>query len=206
VTGIWVASYVLLWTLVIFEGLLIAGLLYRTQTSPRTRSTGTAGGDEPPDIADDGPPIGSAVVPLSGDPINGLALPSPSDVRATPGVVVFLSSTCETCQHIVPGINELARRGDLWVVAVMSSNPHACKAFQSIFPVEAPLLCDRNRSVTESYGVLRNPFALLYEDGALVRKGAIRSGAHLRSLMGEPVPGMDADIFPVPNAPVSVGA
>src|SRR6266516_3473451 len=97
-TGLWLASYLVLWGLVVVVCLLLIGvlrqlgLLYRRLESG---STPLQEGGSIPALENDGPAIGSPMADLDADTINNFGNLTPTilrDVGAT--LLVFMSPMC----------------------------------------------------------------------------------------------------------------
>lgn len=189
-TGLWLASYVVLWGLVGIVCLLLIGILrqlgliYR-QIEPR--SPQGQEDDSVPTLEHDGPSIGSPLVDLEADTINGFGtLTTRRDLGTT--LLVFMSPMCETCQHLVEPLNALAEdvAHSLRLAVIIRADEHACRAFLSVFPLRMPVVCDRENSITMGLNVHRTPFGLLYDEhGILARKGVCEGQEDLQALLGE---------------------
>lgn len=144
------------------------------------------GADLPP-LPKDGPEVGSAVPELVLETVNGHGSVSLAGAPGRPLLLLFLSPMCETCQHVVGPLNELADAGSaIRPVVVMRADEYGCRSFDSVFPLRAPVICDSNRDITPRFGIHRNPFGILYDgDGALIREGTILGDDHLRALLGD---------------------
>jgi hypothetical protein len=147
-TGLWLASYLVLWGLVVVVCLLLIGILreigqvYRQlesrQPQPQEESS-------IPALEHDGPAIGSSIVDLEADTINGFGTLIPATLQERGStLLVFMSPMCETCQHIVEPLNALAADAAHAVRAavIMRADEQACRAFLSVFPLRMPVVCD----------------------------------------------------------------
>ena len=204
-TGLWLTSYLILWGLVVVVCLLLIGvlrqlgLLYRRLESG---STPSQEGSSIPVLENDGPAIGSPIVNLDADTINGfgnLVLTKLDKGGST--LFVFMSPLCEACQHVVEPLNVLVADADRAgrPVVVMRADEQGCRAFLSVFPLRMPVVCDRDRTITMGFDVHRTPFGLLYDEhGMLIRKGLLEGQEDLLALLGDgSVPGRSqANVFP----------
>lgn len=189
-TGFWFASYLVLWALVIVQSLLLVGVL--RQMGMMTRQTDrvpAVAGSTFPSLQDDGPPIGAPISKEPYDTINGFGSLKPANsVGRGETLLVFLSPMCERCQYIVEPLNALVEDGSRAIqgMAIIRADEQACRAFQRVFPLHLPVVCDESRTITMGYDVHRIPFALLYDErGALVRKGLVETPEDLRALLGD---------------------
>ncbi len=189
-TGLWLASYLVLWGLVLVLCLLLIGILRQfgllhRQLAPSPQPSQE--GSSLPALEHDGPAIGLPLVDLEIDTINGFGtLTLLRDHDTT--LLVFISPTCEACQHLVEPLNALvadARRA-VRPVVIMRADEQGCKAFLSVFPLRMPVVCDRDRRITMGLDVHRTPFGLLYnEHGTLIRKGLLVGHEDLLALLGD---------------------
>jgi len=191
-TGLWLTSYLILWGLVVVVCLLLIGvlrqlgLLYRRLESG---STPSQEGSSIPALENDGPAIGSPIVDLDADTINGfgnLVLNKPDKGGST--LFVFMSPMCEACQYIVEPLNALVANAARAVrpVVIMRADEQACRAFLSVFPLHMPVVCDSDRTITMGLDIHRTPFGLLYDEhGTLIRKGLFEGHEDLLALLGD---------------------
>jgi hypothetical protein len=101
-SGVWLASYIVLWLVVLLLAFLLAGALrqlgllqLRLGDDPGAliTDTGLERGTEAPDFA--------ALDAASGEPV------SLSDLPAVPRMLVFASPGCLSCRELIPGLNEV---------------------------------------------------------------------------------------------------
>lgn len=207
-SGLWLVSYVVLWVIVAVMALLLLGAL--RQIGALRLETGqipVLADDDIPTVQDDGPPIGSHLPELSRQAVNGHPDVNGQGSGAAT-LLVFMSPMCDSCQHVVDPINQvLEERGNrLRATVLLRSDDQACRAFLSVFPLAAQVICDSNHDLTGALGVHRNPFGLLYdEQGTLVRKGVMKNLDELLALVGDPAASPEARsaVFPPlePTAP-----
>lgn len=191
-TGLWLASYLMLWVVVVVMCLLLIGILRQLGFVQRELDGRPSEPQEEspiPDLEHDGPAIGSPVMELELDTLNGfgrLKLASLNERR--PLLLMFMSPLCETCQHIVEPLNALTTDVDHMAhpVVIMRGDVQMCRAFLSVFPLYIPVICDGDRSITMGLDVHRAPFGLLYnENGTLMRKGVVGNRDDLFALLGD---------------------
>ncbi len=194
-TGFWLASYLVLWVFVVAMGALLLGVLHQLgvvlhhyaqsqeNLSERTQE------DEVPLPEDDGPVLSSSLPLLQQQTINNCGVVDLSQPSEDGTLLAFLSTTCESCQHLVESLNRLVSDGIYTgrIVVIMRGDEYACQAFLSIFPLHVPLICDGDRTITMGFEIHNHPFGLLYSsDGVLLRKGLVFTENDLHALTGDP--------------------
>jgi hypothetical protein len=156
-----------------------------------------------PELENDGPAIGSALVDFEANTINGFGTLTPAMLRGHGNtLLMFMSPMCETCQHIVEPLNALAADAARAVrpVVIMRADEQACRAFLSVFPLHLPTVCDSNRTITMGFGVHRSSFGLLYDEhGTLIRKGLVQMHGHLLALLGDELAPITAQAYVFPR-------
>lgn len=206
-TGFWLASYIVLWVLVVILCLLMIGLLQQVGLLHRRLGQPTSDASKSLEVAmlpleKDGPAINSSLPELTVETINGFGTQALSAMHNEGyRLLLFLASTCESCQHIVDSINRLLSDGiyDGYALAILRSDEQGCRAFLNVFPLHLPVVCDSERTITMSFEVHRNPFGLLYDrHGNLVRKGVVQRQEDLQALLGDPSVSLSAqaNVFP----------
>lgn len=191
-SGLWLASYLVLWGLVVVMGVLLLGTLrqlglLQRQLEPPPSQMQAREDDSIPTLENDGPPIGSPLVDLEVSTINGFGSVTPAHEHGHT-LLVFMSPLCETCQNIVEPLNllldEAAR--NLQAAVIMRGNEQSCQAFVKLFPLHMPVVCDSDRGITMGLNIHSTPFGLLYDEhGLLIRKGIISEQEDLQALLGE---------------------
>jgi thiol-disulfide isomerase/thioredoxin len=164
VTGIWLASYILMWSVVIGEGLLLLVLF---------RQIGLRSLDTVEGISRDGLAIGVTVPPLP--------LAAPAGVRPDQkSLLVFASNSCKPCQELMPALEEFLREKAerLAGFIVLESEPEngtalGCQNATRVLDAKA----------MENFRVRVTPFAYLVDQDMRVQaKGLVNHRGHLESL------------------------
>ncbi len=193
-TGFWLASYLVLWVFVVAMGALLLGVLHQLgvvlqqQAQSQGDTSGDKSGDEVPTAEYDGPVLSSPLPLLQHQTSNNFGMVDLSQPSKHGTLLVFLSTTCEPCQHLAEPLNLLVDNGVYLgrVVVIMRGDDYACKSFLSIFPLHIPVLCDADRTITMGFEIHNNPFGLFYSaDGVLMRKGLVFTEDDLRALIGD---------------------
>jgi len=182
-SGVWLASYLVLWLVVLVLAFLLAGSLrqlgliqLRLGDDPGALITdsGLERGVQAPDfIAADGE---------TGEPV------SLSDLPAAPRLLVFASPGCLSCRELIPGLNEVrkTRRGEFDFLVICRGDIESCQAFGRMNRLEAPMVIDTNGQIEKDYLVTLTPFAyLLDHEGRVVIRGVANDWRQLESLLDQ---------------------
>jgi methylamine dehydrogenase accessory protein MauD len=191
-TGLWLASYLVLWGLVVVICLLLIGILRQlglTQRQLESHLPQLSEEGSIPALEHDGPGLGSPLADLKVGTINGFGTVSAVTQHGNRTLLlVFMSPMCETCQHIVDPLNALVEDAvhTLRAAVIMRGDEQACQAFLSVFPLHMPVVCDHDRTITMGLGIHRTPFGLLYDEhGILIRKGVLEGQEDILALLGD---------------------
>jgi methylamine dehydrogenase accessory protein MauD len=182
-SGVWLASYLVLWLVVLVLAFLLAGSLrqlglmqLRLGDDPGALITdsGLERGTQAPDFI--------ATDSESGEAVNLSELP------ATPRLLVFASPGCLSCRELIPGLNEVrkTRRGEFDFLVVCRGDIDSCRAFGRMNRLEAPMVVDTNGQIEKDYLVTLTPFAyLLDHEGRVVIRGVANDWRQLESLLDQ---------------------
>jgi methylamine dehydrogenase accessory protein MauD len=191
-TGLWLASYLVLWGIVVVMFLFLIGILRHLGLVYRQlelRPPQPQGGSSLPTLEQDGPTIGSLIADLEAGTINGFGILTPAKLSdGGNALLVFMSPMCEACQDIVELLNALVAdtAGAVRPVVIMRADEQACRAFLSVFPLRMPVVCDSDRTITMGLDIHRTPFGLLYDEhSTLIRKGLVEGHEDLLALLGD---------------------
>jgi len=179
-SGVWLASYVVLWVVVLLLAFLLAGALrqlgllqLRLGDDPGAliTDTGLERGAEAPDFTALGAESGELV--------------SLSDLPAVPRMLVFASPGCLSCRELIPGLNEVRKtRGDFDFLVVCRGDVESCQAFGRMNGLEAPMVVDTTGQIEKDYLVTLTPFAYLIDhQGRVVIRGIANDWRQLESLL-----------------------
>lgn len=175
-SGVWLGSYIALWAVVLFQGLLIflllrqLGLMY----------LGTARG-----VAGDGLPLGREAPDFSAPDLEGRAV-SLAGFRGQPLLLIFGSPTCGPCRTLIPDLNVFAeeRRQELRVLFMSRGEVAETQRFASEFGVRVPIATHPDEELPTKFQVRVTPFAFLLDgDGVIRAKGLANNRDHLDLLL-----------------------
>jgi methylamine dehydrogenase accessory protein MauD len=180
VSGVWLASYIVLWLVVLMLAFLLAGALrqlgliqLRLGDDPGAliTDTGLERGSDAPDF--------TALDAESGQTV------SLSDLPAVPRMLVFASPGCLSCRELIPGLNEVRKtRKDFDFLVVCRGDLESCRSFGRMNRLEAPMVVDTTGQIEKDYVVTLTPFAYLIDhEGKVVIRGLANDWRQLESLL-----------------------
>jgi methylamine dehydrogenase accessory protein MauD len=182
-SGVWLASYLVLWLVVLVLAFLLAGSLrqlgliqLRLGDDPGAliTDTGLERGVQAPEFV--------AANSETGEPVALSSLP------AVPRLLVFASPGCLSCRELIPGLNEVrkTRSGEFDFLVVCRGDIESCRGFGRMNRLEAPMVVDTNGQIEKDYLVTLTPFAyLLDHEGRVVIRGVANDWRQLESLLDQ---------------------
>ncbi len=172
-TGIWLASYVTLWGVVVALGLLLittlrlVGVLHH-----RLGPTGAL-------VVDDGPRLDASLVTELATSVPALRFPRERDV-----LMVFLSDRCPTCLNLMDSLVAFSRRNARSVDVLLLP---AGGGFREDGPIAAHasgLRLVAEPSLAKALNITITPFGLWVDRAGVTRgKGIVNHIEHLDSLL-----------------------
>ena len=200
----WLASYLVLWLLVLCLGFLLLGALralgllrwrleqLEATTPSRTGRGGLKPGKKAPDFT---------LPCVSGREV------SLHDFAGRRVLLVFTQSGCKPCHRIVPELNKLQRGGDVQVLVVNNGELEATRQWAGEAGVCFPMLVQQQFSVSKRYEMYATPFAFLIDErGVIASKGVINNGQHIGFVLSgasEAAKNGEAEAEPVAEAGVA---
>jgi methylamine dehydrogenase accessory protein MauD len=179
-SGVWLASYIVLWLVVLMLGFLLAGAL-RQLGLLQLRL-----GDDPGAlITDSGLERGTRAPDFTAIDPETEELVTFSELAPVPRMVVFASPGCLSCRELIPGLNEVRKtRRDHDFLVVCHGDVESCRGFGRMNRLEAPMVVDTNGQIEKDYLVTLTPFAyLLDHEGNVVIRGVANDWRQLESLL-----------------------
>ena len=175
-SGAWLASYVVLWAVVLFQGVVIfvvlrqLGIIY-LGTAQGVARDGIAAGQRAPDFTL--PDLAGRLVSLA-------------DFRGRSLLLVFGSTSCAPCRGLVPDLNELARtrEADLSALFLIRGELAEVRRFVDELDVQVPVALHSDEELPEKYKARVTPFAFVIDGEGIVRaKGLANNREHLDMLL-----------------------
>jgi methylamine dehydrogenase accessory protein MauD len=179
-SGVWLASYVVLWLLVLGLAFLLAGAL-RQLGLLQLRL-----GDDPGAlITDTGLERGTLAPDFHAPDSETRELVTLSDLEPKARMIVFTSPGCLSCRELIPGLNEVRKtRRDFDFLVVCRGDIDSCQSFGRMNRLEAPMVVDTNGQIEKDYLVTLTPFAyLLDHERNVVIRGLANDWRQLESLL-----------------------
>jgi len=183
VSGAWLASYIVLWLVVLVLGFLLAGSL-RQLGLIQLRL-----GDDPGAlITDSGLERGVQAPEFVAADSETEAPVSLYELPSVPRLLVFASPGCLSCRELIPGLNEVrkTRSGEFDFLVICRGDIESCRSFGRMNRLEAPMVIDTNGQIEKDYMVTLTPFAyLLDHEGRVVIRGVANDWRQLESLLDQ---------------------
>jgi methylamine dehydrogenase accessory protein MauD len=179
-SGVWLASYIVLWVVVLLLAFLLAGAL-RQLGLMQLRL-----GDDPGAlITDTGLERGSEAPDFTGLDSESGEVVRLSELPAIPRMLVFASPGCLSCRELIPGLNEVRKtRGEFDFLVVCRGDLESCQAFGRMNRLEAAMVVDTTGQIEKDYLVTLTPFAYLIDhEGRVVIRGIANDWRQLESLL-----------------------
>jgi len=175
-SGPWLVSYVVLWGIVLFQGVVIfvllrqLGLMY----------LGTAQG-----VARDGLALGERALDFTVSGVDGADV-SLEGLRGQPLLLIFGSPSCAPCRGLIPDLNAFAqeKRDELRVLFLCRGSLDEARRFSDELGIEVPLAAHPDETLPDSFKARVTPFAFLLDGEGVVRaKGLANNRSHLDMLL-----------------------
>lgn len=180
-SDVWIASFVVLWIVVLFGIFLLAGTLrqlgliqMRLGTDPGAliTSEGLDRGSEIPDFS-------------APDVVTGIAVRW-SDLPRRRRLLTVISTGCLSCEQLVPHLNEIASThgSELDFMTVCVGDPSACASFVRHTGLRQQTVVDRTGALERSLDVTLTPFTYLVEDdGRVLIRGIANNWTQIEALI-----------------------
>jgi methylamine dehydrogenase accessory protein MauD len=169
-SGWWLASYLVLWALVIALALLVLALA--RQIGTLHLRLGPRGALE---LDEEGPPLGEAPEPSDQTDLRGrpVSVGGPGD----PQLLLFVSPGCHMCREVLPSLPVAARAGQLAARVVVDADPNEAEGGPDVPTVASPELA-------RSYRIPGTPYAVILDGLGVVRaKGSVNNLEQLEGLV-----------------------
>ena len=161
-SGIWLASYIALWAVVLFQGVVIFVLLRQLGVI----YLGTAQG-----VANDGLDVGHAAPDFSLRQIDGQKI-SLASFQTRPLILIFGSPTCAPCRDLIPDLNLFAREraAEVGVLFLSRGDEESARRLAEELNIDVPVASHPDEQLPEAFDLPGNlPADLLAQPGPFYR-------------------------------------
>ena len=175
--AIFVATYILLWLLVLTMGIaLVVALRQLGIMSLRLGPQGAL-------AIESGPKIGTAAPKFEEIDLRGEPLSSPwTDSRRS--LMVFVSPTCAACPQVLPSIKAIKRAERKKTSIIIVSNQASEKNGEYKQLSGCPLIA--SEALSAKFEVSATPYAIAVDERGIVRaKGIVNHIEHVEALLGQ---------------------
>ncbi len=172
-TGWWVASYVVLWIVVVALAVLVLALA--RQIGTLHLRLGPRGALE---LDEEGPPLGDAPPPVQLATIDGrnVTVGGPGEAQ----LVLFVSPTCPVCREVAPGLQVAARSGGMAARVVADADD--ASVTRTYASLGAPVVASPH--LAREYGIPGTPYAVVLDTLGVVRaKGTVNNLEQMEGLV-----------------------
>lgn len=174
-SGWWLASYVVLWALVISLSILLLALA--RQVGVLHVRLGPRGALE---LDDEGPPLGEAPEPVDAHTIDGAerTIGGPGE----PQLLFFVSPGCPVCRQVLPSLAPAARAARMTPVAIVDVDESAARGAYGHSSPGVPMVAAPE--LAERYAVPGTPYAVILDTIGVVRaKGTVNNLEQIEGLV-----------------------
>jgi peroxiredoxin len=152
-------TYIALWALVIFQSLVMFGMLremlnLRQRLAPPPSPAGEVYGELPP---------GTAAPDFTARELRGGGTVSRVDLIGRRLVLLFLSPHCKTCEELTREAQDLYRQANSPLVAFCAGEEGDCARHVEKHGFEIPVLHDPTRQISQDFGVMYTPTAIVLD-------------------------------------------
>ena len=174
-SGWWLASYVVLWVLVVALSLLVLALA--RQIGVLHLRLGPRGALE---IDEEGPPLGEAPEAVDAHTLDGadVTVGGPGE----PQLLFFVSPGCPVCRQVLPSLAPAARAARMKPIAIVDVEGHAARDAYGHSSPGVPVVAAPD--LAEAYGVPGTPYAVVLDAIGVVRaKGTVNTLEQIEGLV-----------------------
>ncbi len=173
--GWWIASYIVLWFLVVMLAVVVVALA--RQIGTLHLRLGPRGAFE---ADDEGPTLGAAPEATTRAALDGslVTIGGPSEWQ----VVLFASPTCHLCDQLAPSLSVAARMHDARPVVVVDAEADDARPLIARKRVDAPVVAAPD--IARAYAIPGTPFVVVLDPQGVVRaKGTANNLEQLEGLI-----------------------
>lgn len=178
-TAFFYLSYGVLWLLVVFQSLVLLGLV---QAVYRTNASANAG----PSPMESGRLVGARLPPFTAFDISGTAIDQESLVGQM-NALLFVAPGCSSCMTTLSEFDSLRQKVSGNLVIVCRAGLDECTRLRDTYDVDGvPIIADEGLEISRLFDVRATPTAVLVgADGLIQSYGQPMSAEELRRLIDE---------------------
>jgi peroxiredoxin len=173
-TLVFYLSYGALWVVVIFQSLVLLGVVRNVFQLQRDGPAAAGGGA----LRVDRPMPEFSAVDLAGEPILSSAFAG----RVTG--LLFVGSDCETCALTLHDLDALQTKAEHNLVVVCQGKHDQCAQLVEAYRIAVPVIADESRRISELFGIATVPTAVIVDErGQIASTGNPIGGDQLEQLI-----------------------
>lgn len=173
--GWWIASYIVLWLLVVSLAVVVVALA--RQIGTLHLRLGPRGALE---MDDEGPALGDTPEPFELNTIDGrrVNVGGPGEAQ----LLMFVSPGCMVCEQVLPSIHVVARSGSMTPYVLTDVDDFETE--RAFAPKKLPAAVASAPAVAASYSVPGTPYIIVLDRGGVVRaKGTVNNLEQMEGLV-----------------------
>jgi hypothetical protein len=156
------ASYIAIWVLVFFQGLLLLALLRQLAELRRLLEQGGL-------QADDHLLMGTSAPEFAGLDVHSGAQVGSQNLSGSGGVILFLSPECTVCEGLADRLGQPAVNGLPPIIALCQGGRQACAGFVKRLGLEIHLVLEGAEEIAARYQVSGFPTAVVIDGKQKIR-------------------------------------
>lgn len=173
--GWWIASYVILWLLVVLLCFIVVSLA--RQIGTLHLRLGPRGALE---MDAEGPPLGEAPVPADATTVGGETISVGGPGKAQ--VLLFVSPTCHVCEQVMPSVGVAARAKAMDAIVLSDTDDVETAHLFAARDLDVPVVAGKGLAM--KYAVPGTPFVVVLDELGVVRaKGTVNNLEQLEGLI-----------------------
>jgi peroxiredoxin len=181
VSGPFVVSYVLLYAIVILQGMLLLGA---ARAIHELRQGHVAPEPEPGEPTSERL-LGKEAPTFAAVDISG-AMIGTEQLRGRSSVVLFVSPTCHSCMLTLDELNVVSAKVNGNVLVVCGARAEGCRSLARDYQLTVPVVVDEDARISTLFDVSSTPTAVLLNPGnRIVSYGHPMRGEELAEMMSE---------------------
>jgi peroxiredoxin len=168
-------AFIVLWAIVLFQGLVILGLL----RTVRALQVAIESGRIPQRL-----PVGAHSPRFTGTDLRAGAGVDSSELTGRELVVLFLSDGCTSCRRLADGTRQVPVEPGQARIAICQGGAREARTFMDLLASDVAVLADPDGAVFASFGISSTPSAVVVgETGVVLGSGGPQHSGELAALV-----------------------